>query len=184
MFEPQNNSPQLNSFFPPSPPPPPSKPHQFPEPEDSTGRACLRSSAQSCSVGTSSVPVSPPPAPVGTAGGVAVETSTSSSYAVQQAQEEAEVRITPMVKTTQWLHMQKAATAGDAPPAKRRKYTCTTCGLPMTSTGHSQWYGHRYCPHAPGQVPKEQWMAKQRAKGVGRKYSQSTSVWTLHFLSC
>ena len=29
---------------------------------------------------------------------------------------------------------------------------------------HSQFYGKRYCPNAPGQIPKEEWLAQRRAE--------------------
>ena len=49
-------------------------------------------------------------------------------------------------------------------PCVRRQYTCTVCREPMTSPGHSQFYGKRYCPNATGQIPKEEWLAQRRAE--------------------
>ena len=51
------------------------------------------------------------------------------------------------------------------PPQTRKKtktqrktpkpHTCRDCNMPMWSTtGHSQFQGKIYCPHAPGQIPR------------------------------
>ena len=34
----------------------------------------------------------------------------------------------------------------------------------MTSEGHTQFRGQRYCPESPGQVPQEEWLALEEAK--------------------
>ena len=59
------------------------------------------------------------------------------------------------------------------PPQKRKKtktqrktpkpHICRDCKMPMWSTtGHTQFRGKRYCPHALGQMPKEDWLKQQR----------------------
>ena len=46
-------------------------------------------------------------------------------------------------------------------PRERKEYSCRVCGRPMTTPGHSQFYGQRYCPDAPGQLPQE-WLRMKK----------------------
>ena len=48
------------------------------------------------------------------------------------------------------------------PKGPRKEYTCRVCGEVMRSQDHTQFRGQRYCPKAPGQIPKEEWLAKKR----------------------
>ena len=68
---------------------------------------------------------------------------------------------------------KRRSSTAKRPPQKRKKtktqrktpkpHTCRDCKMPMWSTtGHTQFRGKRYCPHAPGQMPKEDWLKQQR----------------------
>ena len=148
-----------------SPPPTPTHRHTFYEPEDTTGRACVRgSSRQSTPVPFPAQSIVPMPAlrnmPV-------FEQATLPTEVVQLA--EVKVQTTTVPRTTAWRQRKRTAAVATLPQTQaRRKYTCTICGEPMACTGHSQFYGKRYCPNAPGQVPKEQWLAERRAEKSGR----------------
>lgn len=42
-------------------------------------------------------------------------------------------------------------------------HKCKQCGNVLWSTpGHTQFRGKRYCPHAPGQIPKDEWLGLRR----------------------
>ncbi|CAH3031612.1 unnamed protein product [Pocillopora meandrina] len=57
--------------------------------------------------------------------------------------------------TSKW-RKRKAEAEGRAQFKEVRKvYTCRVYSKPMTSEGHTQFRGRRYCPNAPVQVPRE-----------------------------
>ena len=154
-----------------SPPLAPTHPHPFHEPEDTTGRACVRgSSRQSTPVPLpiqSTSCVVPMQAPQTIQDMPVFKPAALPAEMVQL--EEAEVQTTTVPRTTAWRQRKRAAVVSTLPQAQtRRKYTCTICGEPMSSTGHSQFYGKRYCPNAPGQVPKKEWLAQRRAEKSGK----------------
>ena len=67
---------------------------------------------------------------------------------------EVEVQTTTVPRTTAWCQRKRTAAVATLPQTHaRRKYTCRICGEPMA---HSQFYGKRYCPNSPEQVPKEE----------------------------
>ena len=140
-----------------SPPPTPTEPHRFHEPEDTTGRACVRgSSRQSTPVPLAVRSVFPV---------VPIPSSPSNMPLLQQATPptKVEVQSATVPRTTAWRQGKRTAAVAKL-PCVRRQYTCTVCREPMTSPGHSQFYGKRYCPNAPGQIPKEEWLAQRRAE--------------------
>ena len=141
------------------PPPPPDKPHVFSQPEDTTGRAQVRGAIRGVSVSVfvppqSSSSVSPLPALPSTS--PSPGPSASSLVPPELAADETK----PVSRTTQWRHKSRQ-------PAKERKvYTCQVCSKPMTSPGHTQYRGRRYCPEAPGQVPVAEWLQQRRAEAA------------------
>ena len=68
-------------------------------------------------------------------------------------------------RTSMWRRIKKT---GPVPTTvtQARVYKCKVCCLPMTSKGHSQFRGQRYCPHAVGQIPKEQWLTIMRQEAL------------------
>ena len=71
-------------------------------------------------------------------------------------------------RTTTWRHKK----TGKQRLSKRRKvYTCRTCQQPMTTPGHTQFRGQRYCQHAPGQIPRAEWLAQRRDEAKARALS-------------
>lgn len=151
-----------------SPPPTPTDPHPFHEPEDTTGRACVRgSSRQSTPVPFPVQSIVPMPASQKLRNTPVLEQATLPTEVVQLA--EVEVQTTTVPRTTAWRQRKRTAAVATLPQTQaRRKYTCRICGEPMASTGHSQFYGKRYCPNSPEQVPKEEWLAQRRAEKSGR----------------
>ena len=132
----------------------PTNPHPLNEPEDNTGKACVRGSRRStlCS-GLPTSTSAPTPTPH-----------------LPSLPTELEVEVTTIPHTTAWR--QKKRCAGSLPqPPQKRKYNCQTCGHSMSGTGHSQYYGQRYCPKAVGQIPQDQWIAQKRAE---RKEKRNT----------
>ena len=63
-------------------------------------------------------------------------------------------------RTTMWRHKRERQEGKISRP--RKAYTCTVCGRPMTSEGHTQFRGQRYCPSAPGQLPQDEWLQKKK----------------------
>lgn len=59
-----------------------------------------------------------------------------------------------------------------AAKAPRKTYECRVCHLPMTSPGHTQYKGKRYCPNAPDQIPKEEWLAQRKAEDKAKSSSK------------
>ena len=135
-------SPQLCSTDPlpdpldlPSLPGSPSVPvHTFLEPEDKTGQAKVRGA-------------------LATTSGVPYRTDDDTPASAP------EITIATTSRTTDWRHRK----AGSASGTTRKVYTCKTCGKPMTTSGHTQFRGQRYCPDAPGQISKDEWLAQKRA---------------------
>ena len=39
----------------------------------------------------------------------------------------------------------------------------------VAETGYSQFFGQKYCPNIPGQVPFKQWIAEKRKQSKGQK---------------
>ena len=66
----------------------------------------------------------------------------------------------PPSRTTVWQHKRDRQEGKISRP--RKTYTCKVCGRPMTSEGHTQFRGQRYCPSAPGQIPQDEWLQKKK----------------------
>lgn len=88
-------------------------------------------------------------------------------------------------RTTEWrqrkrIHDQLARQEGPVEKAPRKEYTCRVCNQAMVRTGHTQFRGKRYCPNAPGQIPKEDWLTLRKAEAEAKK---EASTWCLDFLN-
>lgn len=70
-------------------------------------------------------------------------------------------------RTTQWRKRTKEL-KGDAAQVKkpRKEYSCTKCHMPMSSDGHTQFKGKRFCSVSEGKS-KEEWLADMRNAGQG-----------------
>jgi formylmethanofuran dehydrogenase subunit E len=65
-------------------------------------------------------------------------------------------------RTTQWRKMAKELRGEVAQVKKPRKeYSCNKCNQPMTSDGHTQLKGKRFCSATEGKS-KEQWLAEMK----------------------
>ena len=73
----------------------------------------------------------------------------------------------PASRTTAWRHERERKMGKSAKP--HRAYTCKACGRPMTSEGHTQFFGQRYCPHEPGQLSQDAWLQQKRQEAARRK---------------
>ena len=147
-------------------------PMLFQEPEDRTGLATLRRKQPVTSQpGPSPVSIPPPQVIIlpGLPGPSAIPQTSSSQFASASSPSSlpAEIPIRES-RTTLWRRRKKAAESGIPPtqaePTKRKAYSCKVCGKPMTSEGHSQFKGKRYCPHEPGVLPLDQWLQQRRAE--------------------
>ncbi|XP_064391951.1 uncharacterized protein LOC135339658 isoform X4 [Halichondria panicea] len=66
-------------------------------------------------------------------------------------------------RTTIWRH-RKAGKSSTGPPTTasgRKQYSCGQCGDGVSTGGHTQFRGQRYCPKTAG-VSKEDWLASKR----------------------
>ena len=150
--------------LPASPPAPPEDSHMFEEAPDQTGKARVRD--------TSSVVIPVAPLPHTTDTTPIVQTSTSTTLvattsATLVATTSSSTSSTPTSRVTQWRH-RKAGKDKDT-IAKRKVYCCSVCNQPVSSKGHTQYRGYRYCPYAPGQVPQAAWLAEKKAKFMAKK---------------
>ena len=132
------------------PGPSPLNPHSFPEPEDATGRARLNKRKDTAGTPVGSTAAGPSGLSLGDGH------SSLSSAGVSSGADSS----SPTSRTTAWR--RKREREEGQRPRERKKYTCRICGKPMTSPGHTQFYGQRYCPGAPGQLPQKEWLRMKR----------------------
>ena len=65
---------------------------------------------------------------------------------------------TKIPRTTEWRKRKQEEKEDKAKPKRPRKaYSCSKCNLPMTSEGHSQFKGKRFCLASDGKT-KEEWL--------------------------
>ena len=125
---------------------PPALPHVFEEAEDTSGQATCRRKTKSSS--------RPPPQ----------ETPPSLDLPLDSAPAGPSA---PQSRTTAWRHKKERE---EGKQAKTRKvYTCRVCGQPMTTEGHTQFRGQRYCPNAPGQLPQDEWLKRKKEEAARKK---------------
>ena len=140
-------------------PPPPKNPLRFPEPEDTTGQAKLRRVGPVRHVLAVPIAALVPSSTTSEAGTSIATTSmlVQNPFLCSDRTEVPAPGVRQVPKTTQWRHKQKGVQSG-----QRKVYSCRVCLQPTTTEGHAQYYGHRYCPHSPGQIPREEWLAIKR----------------------
>lgn len=82
-------------------------------------------------------------------------------------------------RTTQWRQRKRAYESAGGEPAQakapRKEYTCRVCKQQMVGSGHTQFRGQRYCPNAPGQIAKEEWLRLRRAEAEAKKHAAKDS---------
>ena len=66
----------------------------------------------------------------------------------------------PTSRTTAWR--RKREREQGQKPRERKEYSCRVCGRPMTTPGHTQFYGQWYCSNAPGQLPQGEWLRMKK----------------------
>ena len=80
----------------------------------------------------------------------------------------------PASRTTLWHKRNAPAAPTSANPHK--VHCCQKCQQPIGSVGHSQFKGQIYCPYVPDQLPKDEWLALQRAEYAEKKEAQHGRV--------
>ena len=158
--------------LPSSPAPPPVKPHSFPEAEDTSGQAEVRRKTKSSSRPSPISSQHLPPAPPGLS---AHQFPPPSQPEVSIPHTKHEISASapgpsgtaPSSCTTAWRH--KKERDGGKQVKTRKIYTCKVCSQPMTTEGHTQFRGQRYCPHAPGQIPQDEWLKKKKEEAARKK---------------
>ena len=147
------------------------EPMLFPEPEDRAGLATLKRKQPVTSQPATSTVSMPPPHVIilpGLPGPSAIPQPSSSQFTSASSPSSLAAEPVCESRTTLWRRRKKAAESGIPPtqaePTKRKAYSCKVCGKPMTSEGHSQFKGKRYCPHEPGVLPLDQWLQQRRAE--------------------
>lgn len=137
--------------LPTEPPPPLQDPHTSLNVEDTSGQARVRGATTTASSSSGHGPstcagiISAPPPPM---------TPGPSTSASPDVSSEVDVQTRKVSRTTELRNKNTGKSE------QRKTYTCKTCSQPMTSAGHTQFRGQRYCPNAPGRIPKEQAKAK------------------------
>uniref|UniRef100_A0A8C4R2N2 Uncharacterized protein n=1 Tax=Eptatretus burgeri TaxID=7764 RepID=A0A8C4R2N2_EPTBU len=137
----------------PSDPSQPAVPLTFEEPTDTTGQAARRVRR---SLSVSEPAATPPPVDPPTPSDPTEESPAQPPVQPMVIQP---VASKPASRTTDWRHRKKTGERKE-----RKVYTCRVCNKPITSPGHTQFRGHRYCPDAPNQIPKEEWLVLRRAE--------------------
>ena len=130
-----------------TPPSCPLEPHSFPEPEDTTGQARVRKTSFPPSLSASAKS--------------SASTDLPSSPTLSQLTIPSEIGPTPepiVSRTTQWRRRK----SGQTSETSRKVYTCRMCRKPMSTEGHTQFRGQRYCPNVPGQIPRDEWLAQKK----------------------
>lgn len=165
-------SPCCSSSLPPvqqrpsSPPPPPNEPHVIPDPEDTLGQAQVRGVPSAPLLIPASISSAPTLTPVPTSD---IKFPTS----------DAPVPTTThtVSRTTKWRHQKAAAIQEGSTSSKRPRkvYCCGVCGKPTSSEGHTQFRGQRYCPDAPGQIGKEDWLALKKSEAAAKAAAKAAA---------
>lgn len=75
--------------------------------------------------------------------------------------------ISVVSRVTEW---RRRKTAGDV----RKEYSCQACGQPVSSPGHRQYYGHRYCPRDLSET-LEAWLQRHKLEREKKKVTNSKS---------
>ena len=127
--------------LPTTPPPLTNDPHPFPEPPDTMGQAQTRRKVVPLS---SFIPAETSPLP-----------PTPSDATTSKLSTPSDASSSKISRTTEWRHRKSQSL-----PKQRKQYSCRVCGNATSDPGHTQYRGYRYCPHAPGQIPKEEWLAQ------------------------
>lgn len=150
------------------PPSPPALPHVFEEAEDTSGQATCRKKTKS-----SSRPPAPPS--INLTLDLPLDSAPSKLSAHPPAPPSLDLPLdsapagpsAPQSRTTAWRHKKERE---EGKQAKTRKvYTCRVCGQPMTTEGHTQFRGQRYCPNAPGQLPQDEWLKRKKEEAARKK---------------
>lgn len=68
----------------------------------------------------------------------------------------------PETKSKKTSNVEKFADPKGPQTKARKEYTCRKCQQPMTTAGHTQFRGSRYCPIG-NPVSKEEWLKEKRA---------------------
>lgn len=147
------------------PPPPPDQPHSFPDPEDTLGQAQVQGAPAPTTSST------PPPDHTGSISRTTEWRRRKKTAAVPTTSAEPPPEPPPdptISRTSEWRWKRKTEqpTATKMP---RKAYSCQFCMQPMNAaTGHSQFHGRCYGLHAPGQIPREEWMAQRKAEAAAK----------------
>ena len=158
------------------PGPSPLNPHSFPEAEDTTGQARVRKRKDT--TGTLAGSTISPAASTGTN---AHDTCMSNLSSLSSAPGPSGLSSAagpsglslgadpsgPTSRTTAWR--RKREREQGQRPRERKEYSCRICNRPMTTPGHTQFYGQRYCPDAPGQLPQEEWLRMKKQERDRKK---------------
>ena len=144
----------------------------FPEPEDRSGRLQVRKRSGKQQVGksVSSNVISVPSVILSHPTQAITQPLSHSCPPVSQSLQSTAT----LSRTTLWRRRKQVASSGGnmyssgVESTKRKIYTCKVCEQPMTSDGHTQFKGKRYCPHEVGAPPAEEWLAQRRAEAAAR----------------
>ena len=153
--QPCTNDPLLPAkILPTSPPAPPEDCHIFHEVDDQTGLARLRDKSSTQVIIAPTTPVTIP-ATSGTTSATLIDPAAIPTTSG-----------TTIPRVTQWRHRKAGKDHRDS---KRKIYCCSVCNQPVSSEGHAQYRGYRYCQYAPGQVPHDVWLAEKKAKFIAKR---------------
>lgn len=127
---------------------PPVIPATFEEPIDTTGQASVRRRLEF---------TQPPPTP-----------SQEEKVVVYEVIEAVDQTLCPkkISRTTEWRKRSKELNGEETKLKKPRKeYSCSKCNKPMSSDGHSQFKGKRFCAVSDGKT-KEEWLKEMRTPSI------------------
>jgi hypothetical protein len=140
--------------------------HVMADNEDRRGQATVRghSTAPPAASTSSASAVSLPPA-------IAGPSTASDDH--QLPVDEPSQPVTAVSRTTAWRKRKKEVEQCrqqeiEAPAVARKVYTCRVCNKPMSSPGHTQFKGQRYCSETPGIAPQEEWLRQKRSEAEAK----------------
>ena len=146
--------------------------HEMVDNEDRRGQAQVRGHSTALPVASTSsaAAVSLPPATAGP--------STTNDDDDDDSQQQIVADLGNMPRTTAWRKRKREAEQCqqqglDVPVVPRKVYTCRVCNKPMSTPGHTQFRGQRYCSETPGIAPQDEWLRQKRAEAEAKSKTKN-----------
>lgn len=150
---------------------PPNNVHKFVEQQDTLGRAILGHATMESKYAASMGLPCPILLPIKQELGAQKTISRTTEWRKRKREIEAhaKVMLTKNEDGREILAPPLSEVPSTSTDSKRKVYSCKLCSLPMSAGEHTQFRGQRYCPTAPGALPKDAWLALKRLEAAEKK---------------